>query len=87
MVKDKVTIKNLKGLHMRPAGVFCTEALKFKASVTVRKENTSVNGKSILGVLSAGVKENDEIEILCEGEDEIEALETLTRIVNDGLGE
>ena len=87
MVKEKVIVKNLKGLHMRPAEVFCTEALKYKASVIVSKGNSSVNGKSILGLLSAGVKENEEIEISCDGEDEKEALETLVRMVNDRLGE
>ena len=33
MVKQKVMIKNPTGLHLRPAGILCKEALKYKSSV------------------------------------------------------
>ena len=50
------------------------------------KENTA-NAKSVLSVLGACVKCGDEIEFVCEGEDEKEALKTLVQAVEDGLGE
>jgi phosphocarrier protein len=46
-----------------------------------------VNAKSVLGVLSACVKRGDEIELVCEGPDEAEALALLTKMIQGGLGE
>ena len=50
------------------------------------RENTA-NAKSVLSVLGACVKGGDEIEFVCEGEDEAEALKTLVEAVENGLGE
>lgn len=33
MVKQRVTIKNPTGLHLRPAGILCKEALRYQSSV------------------------------------------------------
>ena len=46
-----------------------------------------VNAKSVLSVLGACVRCGDEIEFICEGEDEQEALEGMIRVVESGLGE
>lgn len=87
MVKQKVRIKNPTGLHLRPAGLLCKEAMKFKSSITFEFDGSSSNAKSVLSVLGACVKYNDEIVLCCEGEDEEEALRSLERLIDDGLGE
>ena len=81
MVSQKVVIKNPTGLHLRPAGILCKSLITFKF-----RENTA-NAKSVLSVLGACVKCGDEIEFVCEGEDEAEALKTLVEAVENGLGE
>ena len=43
--------------------------------------------KSVLSVLGACVKSGDEIEIICDGSDENEALSTMVKVIEDGLGE
>ena len=45
------------------------------------------NAKSVLSVLGACIKSGDEIEFICEGKDEEEALSAMLKIVDDGLGE
>ena len=87
MVSQKTVIKNPTGLHLRPAGLFCKTAVKFQSKITFQAKNTTANAKSILSVLGACIKKDDEIEIICEGVDENEALEAMIRIVEDGLGE
>ena len=87
MVSQKVTIKNPTGLHLRPAGILCKEAMKFKSLITFRFEDGSANAKSVLSVLGACVKCGDEIELVCEGEDEETALKTLVTAIESGLGE
>ena len=91
MVSGKVKIKNPTGLHLRPAGLFCKTAMQFGSKIVIRKinksEDVTANAKSVLSMLGACIKSGDEIEILCEGKDEEEALKEMVRIVEDGLGE
>ena len=56
MVRQKVVVKNLSGLHLRPAGYLCKEAINFKCSVQFRFHDTYANAKSVLSVLRACVK-------------------------------
>ena len=87
MVSEKVVIKNPSGLHLRPAGLLCKEAIKCKSSINFRFQNTTANAKSVLSVLGACIKCGNELEFICEGEDEKEALAAMIKLVNEGLGE
>ena len=87
MVKQRVTIMNPTGLHLRPAGIFCNTASSFKCRVTFEYDVTIANAKSVLSVLGACIKKGDEIELICEGEDEEEALKAMVDAIMDGLGE
>lgn len=87
MVSQNVVVKNPTGLHLRPAGVLCKEAIQFKSLITFTFRDTTANAKSVLSVLGACVKCGDEITLCCEGEDEQEALEHLVKAIESGLGE
>ncbi|MBO7356719.1 MAG: HPr family phosphocarrier protein [Lachnospiraceae bacterium] len=88
MVSQKVLIKNPTGLHLRPAGILCKEAMQYKSLITFRfGDDNTANAKSVLSVLGACIKCGDEIEFVCEGEDEEKALEALVAVVEGGLGE
>ena len=87
MVSQKVVIKNPTGLHLRPAGILCKEAMQFKSLITFSYRENTANAKSVLSVLGACVKCGDEITINCEGEDEAEALKTLVEAIESGVGE
>lgn len=87
MVSHKVVVKNDTGLHLRPAGLLCKEAMKFKSLITFSRNGNTANAKSVLSVLGACVKCGDEIELVCEGEDEDDALRTLVEAIESGLGE
>ena len=77
MVSQKVAIKNPTGLHLRPAGELCKQAMQYKSLIA----------KSVLSVLGACIKSGDEIEFVCTGEDEEEALKGVVAAVESGLGE
>ena len=87
MVSQKVTIKNPTGLHLRPAGILCKEAVKYQALITFNFKGVTANAKSVLSVLGACIKSGDSIEFVCEGEDEEEALRAVVAAVENGLGE
>ena len=70
-----------------PTGVLCNEAIRYQSSVKFQSGNTLTNAKSVLSVLGACVKSGDQVEFICEGPDEEEALAAMIRIIEDGLGE
>ena len=47
MVSQKVTIKNPTGLHLRPAGILCKEAVKYQALITFNFKGGTANAKSV----------------------------------------
>ena len=55
--------------------------------ITFRYRENTANAKSVLSVLGACIKSGDEIELVCEGEDEQEALAALVHAIENGLGE
>lgn len=87
MVSKKVTIVNETGVHARPAGVLVQTAGKFKCKVQILFGDKTIQAKSILNVMAAGIKCGSEIELQCDGEDEAEALDVLVKLIESGLGE
>lgn len=87
MVSQKVVVTNPSGLHLRPAGLLCKEALKYKSYITFQFKETTANAKSVLSVLGACVKSGDEIQVNCDGEDEQDALNHIVELIKSGLGE
>lgn len=87
MVSRRVKITNPTGLHLRPAGNLCKEAMKYRCKVTFEYSGNIANAKSVLSVLGACIKSGDEITLICEGDDEAVAIGALTAFVEGGLGE
>ncbi len=87
MLKHRVTINNISGLHLRPAGTLCTEAMNYESSVSFTFNSVTANAKSVLSVLGACVKCGDEIELVCDGPDEQKAMKALVELIESGLGE
>jgi len=90
MYKQTVVVKNQSGLHARPGAVFVDKAKTFSSNIKISrldKPEKVVNAKSIIFVLSVGIKKNMEVEISAEGSDEKEAVDTLVEMIKSGLGE
>ena len=87
MVSKEVVINNQVGLHARPATFFIQKANEFKCSIWVEKEERRVNAKSLLGVLSLGIVKGTTINIIADGADEDEAIETLAALVASDFSE
>ena len=87
MVKGKVVVSNPSGLHLRPASILCRDAMRFKSKISFKTGNTIANAKSVLSVLGACVQCGDEIELICQGPDENEALKFLIEARANGLVE
>ncbi len=87
MVKQKVKITNATGLHMRPAGELSKKASLFDSHIVFNFEGGEYNAKSVLSILGACVKTDDEIELICDGPDENEALAYLVKMIETRFGE
>ena len=81
MLTREVTINNQVGLHARPATFFIQKANEFKSSIWIEKEDRKVNAKSLLGVLSLGIFKGTSVNIVADGSDEKEALNTLAALI------
>lgn len=87
MVIEKITVINPSGLHLRPAGLLAARAMKCKSTVTILYQDKKINAKSVLNVISAGIKQGTEIEVVCDGDTEAEDLTTMINAITGGLGE
>lgn len=87
MVSKKVTLVNAQGFHMRPASVFATAMGKYASSVTIKFNGNDYNAKSLLNIIAACIKCGSEIELVCDGPDENEALDDAVERIESGLGE
>ena len=77
MVSKTIKVTNEDGLHARAAALF----------VRVSNQFNSENGKSIIGVMSLGVFSGEDVEIICYGEDEEDALIALTNLIESNFKE
>ena len=80
VARERAKVLNPVGLHARPAAVFVQTARKFKSKILVHKNEKFADAKNLLQILALGVDCGDEIEIVAEGEDEMEALGELVKI-------
>ena len=88
MFRQKIKFLNPTLLHLRPAGIFCNTASNYKCKVMFEYDNMlNANAKSVLSVLGACIKSGDEIVLICDGEDEEEAMKAMVEAIESGLGE
>jgi phosphocarrier protein HPr len=87
MISQTVIVTNQTGIHARPAALFLSTASKFKAELTVSKDGKNGNAKSLLSLLSLGIKKDSAITITAVGEDEQEAVTALVNLVETKFGE
>ncbi len=80
MIVQEFQIKYDLGLHARIAAKFVEVTNKYAASIYIRSEESLIDGKSIMGILSLGIKQGDSITVEVDGTDEenmIKDLKTL----------
>ena len=85
MTSREITITNSVGLHARPATFFIQKANNFKSTIWVERGDRRVNAKSLLGVLSLAVTKGTAITITADGSDEVQAIEALCDLLENGL--
>ena len=85
MKEVKYIITDEIGIHARPAGLLVKAISQYGSNITIRRGTQEGNAKSIIGIMTLGVKKGDEVIFLVDGADEAEASETLRVFLNENL--
>lgn len=83
MVHRKIKIKTPTGLIVESAGRLSEVANHYDARITIVKDGVETNAKSLLAVLGACIQYGDEVEFICEGKDEADALRAMERMAEE----
>ncbi|MBU1098143.1 MAG: HPr family phosphocarrier protein [Ignavibacteriae bacterium HGW-Ignavibacteriae-2] len=87
MIEKNVKIINNAGLHTRPAATIVKIAAKYKSDFYINKDGLSINGKSIIGVMTLAAAKGSDLVLTFEGEDEHEIAEDILSYFNRGFDE
>ncbi|MFT6927736.1 MAG: phosphocarrier protein FPr [Psychromonas sp.] len=88
--QEVFTILNPHGLHARPGAMLVNTAKKFTATIQLARIDTpdkTVNAKSLMKVMTLGVKFKDQLQVTAQGEDAEQALLAIGQAIEKGLGE
>ena len=86
MITQEIILRNQEGLHARPATEIAKNASKYSCDIKFDVKGTQYNAKSVLNIMAAGIKNNTQINIICDGVDEEKALaEVLETFKNNSL--
>ena len=87
MKKAEVKLVNRLGLHARAAAKLVATAKPFASRVTLEKDGTKADGKSIMNVLMLAAPVGSVLELTVAGEDEAEAFEAINALIAGRFGE
>lgn len=87
MQQRDVEIVNKLGLHARPSARLTQLAARFKSQVHLSRNGRRVNAKSIMGVMMLAAARGSTVTLETDGEDEVEAIDSLAGLISSGFGE
>jgi len=83
MIETTLLIINKLGLHARASAKFVATASEFNSDIRVSRNDRTVNGKSIMGMMMLAAAKGTEIQLSIEGSDEQQALIKIEALVNN----
>lgn len=84
MIKKPVTIQFDEGLDARPIALLVQEASQYSSNVYIEIGNKKINAKSIMGMMSLRLGNQDELTVVAEGDDEKDAIDGVERFLING---
>lgn len=87
MTERTIEIVNSLGLHARPAAQFVRLAAGFSSEIELARDEMSVNGKSIMGVMMLAAECGSSVVVRATGADEEAAVAALEALIRNGFGE
>jgi phosphocarrier protein HPr len=87
MVERELTITNRAGIHARPAACIVKTASGFKSELTFIKDTMTVNGKSIMGIITLGAPYQTKIIMRTSGPDEVAMADAIQHLFENRFEE
>ncbi|MEK7240621.1 MAG: HPr family phosphocarrier protein [Gemmatimonadota bacterium] len=87
MVERSVLVQNAHGIHARPAAEIVKVAGRFRANITIIRDDLEVNGKSIMGVMMLAAECGATVLIRADGDDADAAVDALAGVIVSRFGE
>lgn len=87
MIEKTVKIQNRAGIHARPAALIAQTANKFSSEISLEKEGTTINAKSIMGIITMAAAYGTELKLTATGTDEKEAAEAIIHLFDSKFEE
>lgn len=84
MFSKKIKIKISAGLEARPVALLVQIASQYESSIYIEYGDKNINAKSIMGMMSIGLSEGKEINIIIDGKDEQEAMNEIEKYLCSG---
>lgn len=85
-----LTVRSVHGLHARPAVKFVQTAANFDTEIMVNNLTTNkgpASAKSLIAITMLGVLKGHQIQVTAKGQQQEEALEALSNLVENNFGE
>lgn len=86
-ISEPIAVPNAVGLHARPAAALVNAAKAYSSEIRLRRGNRDVNAKSLVSIMSLGVKQGDSVQLSALGPDAREAVQKLAELISGGCGE
>ncbi len=80
---EKIPILHRLGLHLRAGAELVRVSSRFKSRIQVSNGGTSVDAKSLLGLLTLGAIYGTVLEFSAEGEDAGEAIRAISALLKE----
>ncbi len=87
MIERDATIVNSLGMHARPAAQVVRAASGFKSAILLQCDGQTVNGKSIMGVMTLAAETGAVVRVQADGEDAEAAVMAIVDLIAKGFGE
>jgi phosphocarrier protein len=87
MPERAVQVMNANGIHARPAAEIVKVAGRFKANITIGRDDLEVNAKSIMGVMMLAAECGAMVKLKADGVDADGALDALAALIAGRFGE
>ena len=87
MLHSTLTLVNPLGLHARAAAKLVDTTKTFASKIELEFSGQIVDAKSIMRVLMLGAAVDSQLTLHIEGEDESQAMQTVSELIADGFGE
>lgn len=87
MYQEEVKVRNVPGIHARPAAEVVKLAGQFKSEIFLEGNGLTINAKSIMGVMMLAAVTGTILKVRAVGPDEEAAVADIRELIHSGFGE